>query len=150
MEHTSGFSSFAINVELDFDTCNLYYTHTHTHTHIGPKWFVAKRIRNNLWKSLICYNSISTKKKTIFTLSLQSSGKVVYFTALFPYVVLTIFFVRGLTLKGAGAGLAHMFYPKMESLLQPTVWLNAAVQVTTNFNNIGCICWSFAEKFVGK
>jgi solute carrier family 6 amino acid/orphan transporter-like 15/16/17/18/20 len=54
---------------------------------------------------------------------------VVYFTALFPYVVLTIFFVRGLTLKGAGAGLAHMFYPKMESLLQPTVWLNAAVQV---------------------
>jgi hypothetical protein len=61
----------------------------------------------------------------------QSSGKVVYFTALFPYVVLTIFFVRGLTLKGAGAGLAHMFYPKMESLLQPTVWLNAAVQVRT-------------------
>ena len=54
---------------------------------------------------------------------------MVYFTALFPYVVLTIFFVRGLTLKGAGAGLAHMFYPKMESLLQPTVWLNAAVQV---------------------
>jgi hypothetical protein len=29
-------------------------------------------------------------------------------------------------------GLAHMFYPKMESLLQPTVWLNAAVQVKTN------------------
>jgi len=42
---------------------------------------------------------------------IQSSGKVVYFTALFPYFVLTIFLVRGVTLKGAGAGLAHMFYP---------------------------------------
>ena len=44
---------------------------------------------------------------------IQSSGYVVYFTACFPYVVLTIFFIRGLTLKGAGAGLAHMFYPKV-------------------------------------
>jgi solute carrier family 6 amino acid/orphan transporter-like 15/16/17/18/20 len=38
---------------------------------------------------------------------------VVYFTALFPYVVLTIFFFRGVTLKGAGAGLAHMLYPQV-------------------------------------
>ena len=60
---------------------------------------------------------------------IQSSGKVVYFTALFPYVVMTIFFIRGLTLKGAGAGLAHMFLPKMDSLLKPTVWLDAATQV---------------------
>ena len=44
---------------------------------------------------------------------IQSSGYVVYFTALFPYVVLTIFLIRGLTLPGAGAGLAHMFYPKV-------------------------------------
>ena len=44
---------------------------------------------------------------------IESSGKVVYFTALFPYVVLTIFFIRGVTLKGASAGLAHMFYPKV-------------------------------------
>ncbi len=61
---------------------------------------------------------------------IQSSGYVVYFTALFPYVVLTIFFFRGITLKGAWAGLGHMFYPKMESLLKPTVWLDAANQVS--------------------
>jgi len=64
---------------------------------------------------------------------IQSSGYVVYFTALFPYVVLTIFFFRGITLKGAWAGLSHMFYPKMESLLKPTVWLDAANQV---FNSL--------------
>ena len=45
---------------------------------------------------------------------IESSGKVVYFTALFPYIVMTIFFIRGITLKGAGAGLAHMFYPKVK------------------------------------
>jgi solute carrier family 6 amino acid/orphan transporter-like 15/16/17/18/20 len=44
---------------------------------------------------------------------IASSGKVVYFTAIFPYIVLTIFFIRGITLKGATAGLSHMFRPKV-------------------------------------
>lgn len=39
--------------------------------------------------------------------------QVVYFTSMFPYLVLTIFFIRGLTLKGASEGLAHMFRPKV-------------------------------------
>ena len=56
--------------------------------------------------------------------------QVVYFTALFPYFVLTIFFFRGITLHGASKGLAHMFTPKMDKLLLPTVWLDAANQVT--------------------
>merc|ERR1719228_2032755 len=64
---------------------------------------------------------------------IASSGKVVYFTACFPYVVLTIFFFRGITLKGATAGLTHMFWPKMEMLLKPTVWLDAANQVFYSF-----------------
>lgn len=64
---------------------------------------------------------------------IQSSGNVVYFTSLFPYVVLTIFFIRGITLKGAGAGLIHMYTPKVEKLLEPTVWLDAATQVFYSF-----------------
>ncbi|XP_063218625.1 sodium- and chloride-dependent transporter XTRP3 [Bacillus rossius redtenbacheri] len=64
---------------------------------------------------------------------IQSSGKVVYITSLFPYVVLTIFFIRGMTLKGAGAGLTHMYTPKVEKLLNPQVWLDAATQVFYSF-----------------
>ncbi|XP_058795871.1 sodium- and chloride-dependent transporter XTRP3 isoform X2 [Phymastichus coffea] len=64
---------------------------------------------------------------------IQSSGKVVYFTSMFPYLVLTIFFIRGITLKGADAGLVHMYTPKVEKLLEPTVWLDAATQVFYSF-----------------
>ncbi|CAH1717250.1 unnamed protein product [Chironomus riparius] len=64
---------------------------------------------------------------------IQSSGKAVYFTSLFPYLVLTIFFVRGITLPGAGAGLMHMYKPKVEMLLLPNVWLDAATQVFYSF-----------------
>ncbi|KAF7268880.1 sodium- and chloride-dependent transporter XTRP3 isoform X4 [Rhynchophorus ferrugineus] len=64
---------------------------------------------------------------------IQSSGKVVYFTSMFPYLVLTIFFIEGMTLKGAGAGLAHMLKPKVHMLKDPKVWLDAATQVFYSF-----------------
>jgi solute carrier family 6 amino acid/orphan transporter-like 15/16/17/18/20 len=59
--------------------------------------------------------------------------QVVYFTSMFPYLVLTIFFIRGITLNGASAGLAHMYTPKVEKLLDPKVWLEAATQVFYSF-----------------
>ncbi|XP_072306173.1 sodium-dependent neutral amino acid transporter SLC6A17 [Eucyclogobius newberryi] len=60
---------------------------------------------------------------------IQSSGKVMYFSSLFPYVVLVCFLVRGLMLKGALDGIAHMFTPKLEKMLEPQVWREAATQV---------------------
>ncbi|XP_018606651.1 sodium-dependent neutral amino acid transporter SLC6A17 [Scleropages formosus] len=60
---------------------------------------------------------------------IQSSGKVMYFSSLFPYVVLFCFLVRGLLLRGSVDGIAHMFTPKLEKMLEPQVWREAATQV---------------------
>ncbi|KAJ8288257.1 hypothetical protein COCON_G00009160 [Conger conger] len=59
----------------------------------------------------------------------ESTGKVVYFTATFPYLVLIIYLIRGVTLHGALNGLRYMFTPKMEQLLNPATWINAATQI---------------------
>jgi len=59
----------------------------------------------------------------------RSSGKVVYFSATFPYLVLLVLLVLGLTLPGAGDGLYYLFVPKWEKLASFTVWRRAAGQV---------------------
>ena len=41
---------------------------------------------------------------------------MVYFTAVFPYVVLIIFFFRGVTLEGAGTGIKKFFNPDVSQL----------------------------------
>ncbi|KAH8277815.1 hypothetical protein KR018_007847 [Drosophila ironensis] len=85
------------------------------------------------WWIVLCLLLSWTIVFFIVMKGIQSSGKVVYFTSLFPYIVLTIFFIRGITLRGAGAGLMHMYTPKVEKLLEPTVWLDAATQVFYSF-----------------
>ncbi|MGH0143624.1 UNVERIFIED_CONTAM: hypothetical protein FKN15_020585 [Acipenser sinensis] len=43
----------------------------------------------------------------------EATGKVVYFTATFPYLVMIIYLIRGVTLHGALNGLKYMFTPKV-------------------------------------
>ncbi|XP_077269484.1 sodium- and chloride-dependent transporter XTRP3 [Temnothorax americanus] len=85
------------------------------------------------WWIVLCLLFSWTIVFFIVMKGIQSSGKVVYFTSMFPYLVLTIFFIRGITLKGASVGLAHMYTPKVEKLLDPKVWLDAATQVFYSF-----------------
>ncbi|CAB1346184.1 unnamed protein product [Coregonus sp. 'balchen'] len=54
---------------------------------------------------------------------------VVYFTATFPYLMLFILFIRGVTLPGAGEGLKYYLWPQMDKILEPGVWRDAGTQV---------------------
>ncbi|XP_071820221.1 sodium- and chloride-dependent neutral and basic amino acid transporter B(0+)-like isoform X1 [Apostichopus japonicus] len=59
----------------------------------------------------------------------KSSGKVVYVTATFPYIVLLALLILGLTLDGHQEGIRFFITPKWEILGNPQVWLAAAVQI---------------------
>lgn len=52
---------------------------------------------------------------------MASSGKVAYFTALFPYVVLITLLVRGVTLEGASDGILYFIRPDWPKLLDASV-----------------------------
>lgn len=67
----------------------------------------------------------------------KSSGKAVYFTALFPYVVLTALLIRGATLNGAKNGILLYITPQFDLLFDANVWGNAASQTFYSFG-IGC------------
>ncbi|KAG8247121.1 hypothetical protein J6590_068743 [Homalodisca vitripennis] len=60
---------------------------------------------------------------------LHQSGKIIWFTALFPYAVLLVLLVRGVSLPGAGDGLLYYITPRWEELLGPGPWIDGATQI---------------------
>jgi len=50
--------------------------------------------------------------------------QVVYFTALFPYALLTALLIRGATLEGAADGIYYYLIPQWDRLADSTVSLN--------------------------
>lgn len=70
---------------------------------------------------------------------IQSVGKVVYFTAIFPYVILTALLIRAMTLEGSIDGILFYLTPQWERLLSPGVWGDASSQI---FYSFGLACGS--------
>uniref|UniRef100_A0A3P9DFN5 Transporter n=1 Tax=Maylandia zebra TaxID=106582 RepID=A0A3P9DFN5_9CICH len=64
----------------------------------------------------------------------KSTGKVVYFTAVFPYFILFALLINNVQLPGAKNGILYFVTPVWSKLFEVKVWLNAAGQV---FNSLG-------------
>ncbi|XP_067650828.1 sodium- and chloride-dependent glycine transporter 2-like [Haliotis asinina] len=70
----------------------------------------------------------------------KSVGKVVYVTALLPYVLLTALLVRSCMMPGAGEGILYFLRPDFSRLGNVQVWLEALLQgffsMSTSFGGL--------------
>ncbi|KAM9812622.1 solute carrier family 6 member 4a [Syngnathus typhle] len=81
------------------------------------------------WQLALCLLFIFTIVYFSIWKGVKTSGKVVWVTATFPYVVLLVLLVRGATLPGAWRGVVFYLKPDWEKLLSTTVWIDAAAQI---------------------
>ncbi|XP_076446772.1 sodium- and chloride-dependent taurine transporter-like [Babylonia areolata] len=65
---------------------------------------------------------------------IKSSGKVMYFTATSPYVLMFVLLIRGVTLEGAGTGLRYYLLPEWSRLLDAQVWVDAGTQIFFSYS----------------
>ncbi|XP_013931209.1 PREDICTED: sodium-dependent proline transporter-like [Thamnophis sirtalis] len=60
---------------------------------------------------------------------IRTSGKIVYFTATFPYVVIVVLIIRGATLEGSIEGVRFYLSADWSRLQSAQVWSDAASQI---------------------
>lgn len=65
----------------------------------------------------------------ILVKGVRSSGKASYVLAIFPYVVLSVLFVRAVTLPGSLNGIKYFLTPQWDKMLDIKVWFIAVTQV---------------------
>ncbi|KAF5403474.1 Sodium- and chloride-dependent taurine transporter [Paragonimus heterotremus] len=101
------------------------------------------------WKLLLCLLGSWVICALVVIRGVQSLGKVSYFTAIFPYILLTILLIRSLLLPGAFQGIKFYLYPEFSRLLDPRVWVEAATQIFFSLSccNGGLIAMSSFNKF---
>uniref|UniRef100_A0A8C8BXD0 Transporter n=1 Tax=Oncorhynchus tshawytscha TaxID=74940 RepID=A0A8C8BXD0_ONCTS len=139
------FSSFS--VDLPWANCNNAATHLHTiHFLLGIKCIAVSTISPYRRRVLRISDGIESLGGIRWELALclllswivcyfciwkgvKSTGKAAYVTATFPYVMLVVLFVRGVTLPGAKDGIFYYLYPNTTRLADPQVWMDAGTQI---------------------
>ncbi|XP_077058545.1 sodium- and chloride-dependent GABA transporter 2-like [Siphateles boraxobius] len=86
------------------------------------------------WEILLCLIAMWIVSYFCIWKGVKSTGKVVYFTATFPYVMLLVLLIRGLTLPGALQGVVFYLYPKPALLADSQVWMEAGAQIVFSYS----------------
>nr|XP_022323366.1 sodium- and chloride-dependent glycine transporter 1-like [Crassostrea virginica] len=81
------------------------------------------------WDVTLCNLLAWTIIFIVLSKGIKTLGKVVYFTAIFPYILLTALLIRGLTLDGYKDGIDYYITPDLDKLTDAKVWSDAAVQI---------------------
>ncbi|XP_041919552.1 solute carrier family 6 member 4a [Alosa sapidissima] len=81
------------------------------------------------WQLALCLLLIFTVVYFSIWKGVKTSGKVVWVTATFPYLVLFILLIRGATLPGAWRGVVFYLTPDWEKLFCASIWIDAAAQI---------------------
>ncbi|CAN9512334.1 unnamed protein product [Ophioblennius macclurei] len=92
-----------------------------------------------VWHLALCLLLSSLIVGAALIKGIKSSGKAVYFTATFPYIVIFILLIRGVTLEGAKDGIDYYIGSKsnMTKLTEAQVWKDAATQIYFSL----CLAW---------
>ncbi|KAK3082660.1 hypothetical protein FSP39_001726 [Pinctada imbricata] len=82
-----------------------------------------------IWELAICLLVVWIVVYFCVWRGIRWTGKVVYFTATFPYLVLLALLIRGLTLDGAVNGIVYYLKPDLTRLKDPQVWIDGGTQI---------------------
>lgn len=103
-----------------------FYTRQVLQVHLSPG---LHQLGSVSWQLALCLLFIFTIVYFSIWKGVKTSGKVVWVTATFPYLVLLVLLVRGATLPGAWRGVVFYLKPDWSKLLSTTVWIDAAAQI---------------------
>uniref|UniRef100_A0A673LBL4 Transporter n=1 Tax=Sinocyclocheilus rhinocerous TaxID=307959 RepID=A0A673LBL4_9TELE len=81
------------------------------------------------WRLALCLLLVWTVCYFCVWKGVKSTGKVVYVTATFPYLMLLVLLVHGVSLPGAVDGIVYYLKPNHTRLTDPQVWMDAGTQI---------------------
>uniref|UniRef100_A0A8C6ZBH1 Transporter n=1 Tax=Nothoprocta perdicaria TaxID=30464 RepID=A0A8C6ZBH1_NOTPE len=122
----AGNASFPVNISNTVSPSEEYWSRYVLHIQGSSGIGDPGRIR---WNLCLCLLLSWTIVYLCILKGVKSSGKVVYFTATFPYLILVMLLVRGVTLEGAWKGIKFYLTPQFDHLLSSKVWIEAALQI---------------------
>ncbi|XP_077421869.1 sodium- and chloride-dependent GABA transporter 2-like [Vanacampus margaritifer] len=147
---------FSFNSQLPWSTCDNYWNtadcvdvttknHTnHTKGTSAATEFWERRVLkisggieevgSIRWEVFLCLLAMWVICYFCVWKGVKSTGKVVYFTATFPYVMLLVLLIRGLSLPGAIQGVEFYLLPELSRLADPQVWLDAGSQILFSYS----------------